>query len=170
MKRLPCAKEGIFASLVLFGSIFLPFIPLRSMRKILSIVFVVGLIALVFTLEARRQQAQKQLEQLTVRLEQLQTGNTSQNREAARKVIEQVKAHMQISTEVEPTVATIVNVEELRKRNPFYNKAENGDHLIVTTDRAILYDSDKDIILDVIPVQLQPAAPAPGAQTSSAKK
>ena len=138
------------------------------MRKILSIVFVIGLIVLVFALEARRQQAQKQLEQLTMRLEQLQTGNTSQNREAARKVIEKVSKLIQISTDVEPTVATIVNVDELRKRNPFYNKAENGDHLIVTTDRAILYDPDKNVILDFIPVQLQPAAPAAGATVSAA--
>ena len=64
------------------------------------------------------------------------------------------------ATDVEPTVATIVNVEELRKNNAFYNKAENGDHLVVTTERAILYDPDEDIILDVIPVQLQPAEPA----------
>ena len=136
------------------------------MRKILSIVFVVGLIALVFTMENRRQAAQNQLEQLTVRLEQLQTGNTSQNREAARKVVERLRKHIQLSTDVEPTVATIVNVEELRKRNPFYNKAENGDNLVVTTDRAILYDPDHDIILDVIPVQLQPAAAsAAGAKT-----
>ena len=110
-------------------------------------------------LETRRQEAQTQLERLTVRLEQLQGGN-SQNREAAQKVIERVKKHMVISTDIEPTVATIVKVEELRKKNPFYSKAENGDHLVVTTDRAILYDPDKDIILDVVPVQLQPAAPA----------
>ncbi len=130
------------------------------MRKLLSFTFVIALIALVVTLETRRQEAQKQLEQLTIRLEQLQ-GNNSQNREAAKKVIKRVQEHMAISTEVEPTVATIVNVEELRKKNPFYNKSENGDHLVVTTDRAILYDPDKNIILDVVPVQLEPAAPAP---------
>jgi hypothetical protein len=129
------------------------------MRKILSFLFVIALIGLVVMLETRRQEAQTQLERLTVRLEQLQGGN-SQNREAAQKVIERVKKHMVISTDIEPTVATIVKVEELRKKNPFYSKAENGDHLVVTTDRAILYDPDKDIILDVVPVQLQPAAPA----------
>jgi hypothetical protein len=138
------------------------------MRKLLPIIFVIGLIILVFTLENRRQAAQKQLEQLTVRLEQLQTGNSSQNREAAQKVIEKVRKHIRLTTDVEPTVATIVNVEELRKRNPFYNKAENGDHLVVTTDRAVLYDPESDIILDVIPVQLQPAEPAPGATPAAA--
>jgi hypothetical protein len=107
------------------------------MRKLLSLTFVVALIALVITLETRRQEAQKQLEQLTIRLEQLQ-GNSSQNREAAKSIIQKVQKHMAISMEVEPTVATIVNVEELRKKNSFYNKAENGDHLVVTTMTSFL--------------------------------
>lgn len=150
-----CLYDEIFVSLMPYSYFFSH----MSMRKLLSLAFVIALIGLVFTLETQRQEAQKQLERLTVRLEQLQGGN-SQNREAAKKVIERVRKHMIISTDVEPTVATIVNVEELRRQNPFYNKAENGNHLVVTTDRAILYDTDRDIILDVIPVQLQPAAPA----------
>ena len=36
------------------------------------------------------------------------------------------------------------------------SKAENGDHLVVTPERAILYDPDEDVILDVVPVQVQP--------------
>ncbi len=62
---------------------------------------------------------------------------------------------------MDPTVATIINAESLKSRNPFYERAENGDHLIVTPTRAVLYDPDKDIILDVIPVQIQPSSPSP---------
>lgn len=137
------------------------------MRKLLSLLFIVALVVLVFTLEMRRREAQAQLEQLTVRLEQLQGGNTQQNQEAARRVIDLVKRHIAIPDGVEPTVATIVDVEALRQRNPFYLKAENGDHLVVTTERAILYDPDEDVILDVIPVQLQPAG---GAASSAAAR
>lgn len=143
------------------------------MRKLIPVVFVLALIALVFTLESRRQETAKQLERMTVRLEQLQ-GNSDQSKEAAKRVIESVRKHMDLSLDVEPTVATIVNVDELRSRNSFYWKAENGDHLIVTTDRAILYDPDKDIIIDVIPVQLQQTnsaeqEPKEKASTSSRK-
>ena len=127
-----------------------------SFRKMLFTVIIIALIALVFTIDLRRREAEEQLTNLTVRLEQLQTGNTEQNREAANKVIDQVRKLIDIPVDVEPTVATIVDVEALRKENPFYNKASNGDHLIITPERAILYDSVRNIILDVVPVQLQP--------------
>lgn len=134
------------------------------MMKVLSAVIVIALLILVVTLETRRSQAQNQLEQLTIRLEQLQTGNTSQNREAAERIVERVRTLIAIPDDVVPTVATIIDVETLRQRNPFYLKAENGDHLIVTADRAILYDPDENKIIDVLPVQLQPeTAPQVGA-------
>jgi hypothetical protein len=139
----------------------------NTMRKNLLVLALIAMVALIVTLEVRRQQAQAQLEQLTIRLEQLQTGNTRQNREAAERIVERVRKLYAIPADVEPTVATIVDVEALRSRNPFYNKAENGDHLVVTTDRAILFDPDKNMILDVVPVQLQQAQPqqaAPAAE------
>ena len=80
----------------------------------------------------------------------------SESKEEAQRIVAKVKTHIQIDDSVEPTVATIVDVETLKKRNPFYNRAKNGDHLIVTPDRAILFDMEADIILDVIPVQLEP--------------
>lgn len=135
-----------------------------SKKAFLTLV-VIALIALSFMLDMRRRAAQEQLEQLTVRMEQL-TGNTEQSREAAKQIIDRVRKLIDIPTDIEPTVATIVDVDTLRTRNAFYNKAENGDHLIVTIDRAILYDPDANIILDVVPVQITPAggvAPTPGA-------
>ncbi|MBT4119868.1 MAG: hypothetical protein HOE29_03035, partial [Candidatus Peribacter sp.] len=65
---------------------------------------------------------------------------------------------MDIPEDIEPTVATIVDVEILKEKNPFYAKAENGDHLIVTPTRAILYSSKTKKIIDVVPVQLEPVA------------
>lgn len=87
---------------------------------------------------------------------QLSTQSGNASREEARQIVEKVKKHIVLDEGVEPTVATIVDIETLQRRNPFYKKARNGDHLIVTPQRAILYDSEKDIILDVIPVQIKP--------------
>lgn len=134
--------------------------------KVLVAIVVVALVALVVALDMRRRAAEESLTQLTVRLDQLTGGNRQQNRETAKRIIDKVSRHIVLPTDVEPTVATIADVETLRQRNAFYSKAENGDHLIVTPDRAILYDPDKDIILDVAPVQIQPAQ-APGQQASS---
>jgi hypothetical protein len=133
-----------------------------SSAKMLTVVIVLALVVLVLTIDAKRREAQKQLQQMTMKLEQL-TGNPEQNAAEAKRIIDEVRAVYALPDDVEPTVATIVNVEELRKVNAFYNKAENGDHLIVTADRAILYDPDKKIVVDVVPVQIQPAPAADNA-------
>lgn len=130
-----------------------------KIKALLPILLIV-LVLLVIVLDTQRRSAQKELKNLTVRLEQLQ-GNNEENQEKAREVVEQVQEIMDIDTSVEPTVATIVDVQKLREQNPFYNKAENGDYLIVTPTRAILYRESENKILDVVPVQIeQNTAPA----------
>ncbi|MFH0770587.1 MAG: hypothetical protein V1926_04375 [Candidatus Peregrinibacteria bacterium] len=129
-----------------------------SRGKTLLVIALVALVVLAGALEMKRRITEKQLEQLTVRLEQLQTGN-AQNKVEAQRIVAKVKKLMKINEEVMPTVATIVDVEMLRKRNPFYNKAQNGDFLIVTPERAILYSERTNMILDVVPVQIKPAQP-----------
>ena len=132
--------------------------------KAIGALFIIALLVLVIVLDMRRRQAETKLMELSMKYEQ-QSGNQAQNREAAKQIVEKVRRLYEIPTGVEPTVATIVDVNQLRTRNAFYNKAKNGDHLIVTNDRAILYDPAADKIIDVVPVQIQPAAQA-GAQGS----
>ncbi len=162
-----------------------------SLSKTLAIIIVVALLALVFTIDAKRRAAEAQLKQLSMKVEQL-TKSPQENVEEAKAIVDKVKKIFLIPDGVDPTVATIVKIEELRKQNPFYNKAKNGDHLVVTSDRgmcggynAILYDPVANRIIDVVPVQIQPTGqqgapqqgqPAaqqptqqkPAAQTSSA--
>jgi hypothetical protein len=127
--------------------------------KTLFPVLLIALVVLVVVLYTQWSQASRELRNLTVRLEQLQ-GNNEANQEKAKQVVDKVKKLIDIDTSVEPTVATIVDVEKLQQSNPFYNKAENGDYLIVTTTRAILYREESNLILDVVPVQIEQAAPA----------
>lgn len=132
-------------------------------KNTLVVIALVALVVLTGVLESKRRLVASQLEQVTTRLEQLQTGSTRENREKAQRVIQKVRKLIEIG-EVDPTVATIVDVGALQKRNSFYNKAKNGDFLIVTPERAILYDEARNVILDVVPVQVQPvdqSAPPP---------
>ena len=133
-------------------------------RKLLVILLIVALAILAYVNYQKRVQLGNELKKLTVKMEQLQTGNAPQNVAAAKQIVEKVKKHFVIPDNVDPTVATIVDANTLKARNEFYKNAKNGDNLIVTPTRAILYDPDKDIILDVVPVQLQPQA----ASSSSA--
>ncbi len=49
----------------------------------------------------------------------------------------------------------------MRKTNDFYKKAKNGDNLIITQERAILYDPERSVIIDVVPVTIDKTTPAP---------
>lgn len=132
--------------------------------KALLPVLLIALVVLVVVLDTQRRSAQKELKNLTVRLEQLQ-GNNEENQEKALQVVEKVKLLIDIDTTVEPTVATIVDVEKLQEQNPFYEKAVNGDYLIVTPTRAILYREEDNIILDVVPVQIEEPVAEEGSLT-----
>jgi len=116
----------------------------------------VALLALVGVLEVKRQTISAQLSTITNVLEDYQSQGEEQNKELAETIVEEVRKLIDIPADIEPTVATIIDIELLRDKNPFYNKASNGDHLIVTPDRAILYSSVRGIIIDVAPVQLEP--------------
>ncbi len=138
----------------------------QSSRSFLVTLTIIGLLGLVGVLEMQRQAVAAQLQQLTVRMEQVTVDEeTAKNQELAKKIIAEVRAIIDIPEDIEPTVATIIDINALRARNPFYNKAENGDHLIVTPDRAILYSSARKKIVDVVPVQLEQAKPAAPAAT-----
>lgn len=129
--------------------------PNHTMRlKILFPLLVIALVVLVVVLDSQRRQAETELKNLTVRLEQVQ-GNTQENQERAKQIVDRVRTLIQIPDDVTPTVATIVDVEKLRAQNPFYNNAKNGDYLIVTQTRAILFDAEQNVIIDVVPVQIQ---------------
>lgn len=128
----------------------------RPKTRPLALLAVVALVVLLVVIDMRRRSAEQQLQQLSVRLDQV-NGSPTQNREAAQRIVNQVRKLYALPEGVEPTVATIVDVNTLRERNPFYNRAKNGDYLIVTTDRAILFDAKRNIILDVVPVQIQAA-------------
>ena len=72
--------------------------------------------------------------------------------------------------EKNPFVFTIQNAEQLASQEPFYTNAKNGDRLIVFSDRAIIYNPDDNILVNVGPVTFQSAngeEPQPQPQPSS---
>jgi outer membrane murein-binding lipoprotein Lpp len=137
------------------------------MRKLLIVILVIALALLAFINYTKRVQLASDLKQLSVKMDQLGTGNDPQNIAKAKEIIEKVRRHMEIPTDPEPTVATIVDVNALKSKNDFYKNAKNGDNLIVTPARAILYDPDKDVIIDVVPVQLEPTEPTSSAPAAA---
>lgn len=80
-------------------------------------------------------------------------GATTQNSEDLT-TSQKVAAKLFIPQDEDPTLATISDVEQLRFANPnFYFYAQNGDKLLVYSDRAVIYREEEDIIINVVPVQ-----------------
>lgn len=123
-----------------------------SFLNVLSILAVVVIIALFVWLEKDRRSTEQELRQASAELEEIRNNSQVTGEELSQQVLEKVRVHMEISMDPEPTVATIVDVDALKEANEFYASAKNGDHLIITARRAILYDPDRDMILDVVPV------------------
>lgn len=123
-------------------------------RKLLTTILIVGLAFLAFVNYSKRVQLAKEL--AAVRLNQ--TGNEDATKEAerAKEIIAKVRRHIMLTGDVEPTVAQVVDAAALKEKNSFYQNAENGDYLIITPLRAVLYSEEKNILLDVVPVQLTP--------------
>lgn len=73
--------------------------------------------------------------------------------EQIRDIVEMVSRHMKLPDEL-PNVGVVTDIELLRSTQPFYEGAENGDVLLLypSISRAILYDLDEDVIINVGPV------------------
>lgn len=134
--------------------------------KVLFPLMVVALVALVVVIDTQRRAAENELRAMTVRMEQLQ-GNNEENQQRAQQIVERVRGLIDIPDDVTPTVASIVDVEKLRAQNAFYANAKNGDYLVVTPTRAILFDAERGVIIDVVPVQIQQAAPVADVPSSA---
>ena len=131
--------------------------PRRRRRGFVNFLLFIGIIAAIGLFawaEMQRRDAIGRLKETEQELEKIRQSTERRGTEVAQQVLESVRKLIDVPNDPEPTVATIVDVDALREASPFYNKAENGDHLIITETRAILYDPDRGIILDVVPVRI----------------
>lgn len=68
-------------------------------------------------------------------------------------LVEKVSRHVSIKAGERPTVATVEDANLLRQQRPaFYSEAENGDKLLVWSDKAVLYSPRRDVVLAVLPI------------------
>jgi uncharacterized protein YneF (UPF0154 family) len=56
----------------------------------------------------------------------------------------------------EPTMATLLDIEELKKENPeFYANAQKGDLLVIYSEKAIIFRETENKIINVAPVYFE---------------
>jgi len=136
----------------------------RIRRRRMLVMLTISAIAVLAFLwaEKQRRDTAARLEETQKQLEQINSSTEKQATVDAKNVLERVSRLFDLPSDPPPTVATIVNIEQLRATSDFYNKAKDGDQLIITKNRAILYDPERDIILDAVSIDIR-------AQTSNEK-
>jgi hypothetical protein len=86
-------------------------------------------------------------------------GQNTSTPDSIRELINKVSKHIIVKANEDPTVATIQDVDILKRQNPmFYKDAQNGDRLLIWSDKAVLYSAPRDIILAVLPISLPASA------------
>ncbi|MCK5460123.1 LytR C-terminal domain-containing protein [Candidatus Parcubacteria bacterium] len=55
----------------------------------------------------------------------------------------------------QPAISTIQDIGKLAEAQPFFEKAQNGDRVIIYEDRAIIYSPSKNVLINVGPVYTQ---------------
>ncbi len=81
----------------------------------------------------------------------VQTGDaqiTPATTDASNDVVSRVGRHMILPPET-PKVVPVVTAEELKKTQPFFANAENGDVLLVYTNKVVLYSPKLDKIVEI---------------------
>jgi hypothetical protein len=70
------------------------------------------------------------------------------------EILDKVKKHIILPEDEQPSIAEIKDVENLKKDFAFYKDASNGDKLIIYENarKAIIYSSEKDLIVNVGPI------------------
>lgn len=71
----------------------------------------------------------------------------------ATKVISQVEKVLLVPDRSDPTVIEVSDVARLKKNNPeFYQNVEQGDYLLMYSDKAVIYRQKQNKIINVAPI------------------
>jgi hypothetical protein len=143
---------------------------LSIIKKSIALLFLLafaGSVAWGFWSYKMYQDAKNQINQLTSL-----DGQQELAQQEIDKVLDRVRIHMLLPDDEEPVMATVVDAQSLAQEQDFYKDASNGDRVIVyqKAQKAILYNPDKDIIVNVGPIFLDETQPAAESTTETSVK
>jgi len=90
-------------------------------------------------------------------------GQQKVNKEEIDKVLKDVGKLILLPINETPTVATIEDAQALAKDQAFFADAQNGDKVLIYSNRAMIYSPERNVLVNVGPVYFQDqAAPTEG--------
>lgn len=69
-----------------------------------------------------------------------------------QELLSKVKKHLLINDTEIPIVATIQDIDKLKNEQSFYADAQNGQKVLIFSEKAVIYDEKNDILINVGPV------------------
>ena len=116
---------------------------LKSRTFLVIVVLVIALLPAAYFYNKSRQTQKR-----------LNDPNTA-NQEVINEVVKKVGKHILLPTGEQPTLARVSDVSKV-KDQPFFNKAQNDDKVLVYTQarKAFLYRPSKDILIEVAPLNV----------------
>lgn len=85
------------------------------------------------------------------------------------EILGKVARHIMLPAGENPLIGAVTNAEALKREQPFFAAAQNGDIVVLyqQSARAILYRPERDILVNVGPTIIPPARTNPSTQTSA---
>jgi len=76
-----------------------------------------------------------------------------------QELFEKIGKHIVLPDQSEPLIVQINNAEDLKKEQAFFENSQDNDILIIYPDKALIYRSSEDILINVGPVYTNNAQP-----------
>ena len=122
----------------------------QFIKGLLITVITLGLIAAVVTSYVLYRGAQ-------LKVIQTKTAGSAQisgtNDQPLQSIIDKAGKHIVLPPGT-PKLVVVKDVDTLRKTEPFFNSAQNGDDLLVYSDKVILYSPGLDKIVEVATIKI----------------
>jgi hypothetical protein len=132
----------------------------KSKAKTALIVVGVSIMFAILLIGAKLyQDSQKQLSDLRLKIQ----NPTAAKAQSDQDVVDRVNKHMVLPNEV-PKIVTIADVDKIKTEQPFFAQAENGDILLVYSQKVILYSPTLDKVIEVAQIKYGAVSPT-GAPT-----
>lgn len=85
----------------------------------------------------------------------LKDSRTLKTEEAIKEAtVSAINQLYELPTDSDVTIGTITNIEELKNKQKYFEKAKNGDLLLIYPDKTIIYDPVNKTVVDVANVKL----------------
>lgn len=73
-----------------------------------------------------------------------------------QQIIRKVGSHIVLPSGETPKIITVTNVAEMKKTQPFFSSASNGDKLLIYSTKVILYNAITDRVIDIAQIKYTP--------------